>query len=148
MPLFVAIALFIFTNEMGAIYGFLANQLYGMLAEASLPFYIPPPHIQETVLKASLIDLLISPSTFLQVMKSIRDISSTLSSNDAFKFLQLLLNIFSLLNVYLSWRYETYLFSLILSLSLAIAYVQVEVLLVKYLLEIISLLLGSIPAIL
>jgi len=138
IPLIISISLFMLINQISVIYQSIADACYRLMKDILPTIQLPPPNINELTFNASLWDLLVSPSNFLQAFKVVFDVSNTVSSNDVFKPLQLLLNGLSAINVILSYFYKTNIMSIILSISMILAYVQVEVLLIKYFLQAIN----------
>jgi len=144
IPLLVSFLVCIVIFNIGTIYHYLAYLLYSLLNEILPHNNLPEPKIQESVIKMLATEFLTSPSESLQLIKSLISLSSALSGRGAFAAVQLFIEIISLFNLYISWRYGTYVLSLTLSLSLIIAYYQVEIFLVEYLMSLLSYLLNHV----
>ncbi|WP_338826082.1 hypothetical protein [Neomoorella thermoacetica] len=142
-PLLVALGVFIFANFAGLIFQTIAEQIYIALIQPS-GLNILPPVIGETILKNSLLELIISPSELLQLLKSVFSISGLLFQNNAIVdigniyFPQLLIEIIGLINIFISWRYKTYVLSIITTISMALAYAQAEIQFAQYFFGIIN----------
>lgn len=144
LPIIISFTICLLVFNIGLIYHSLACGIYDFASEALPQLDLPEPQIQKSIIKMIFIELLSSPAEALQILKSLFNLSDIISQDEPLKHVQLILEIFSLANLYVSWRYGTYVLSTVISVSLMLAYFQVEILLLNYLVKVISSLLDNV----
>ncbi len=138
LPTLLSLIICLFVFNIGIIYHNLACWLYNFSLELLPQTNLPEPHIHDSVIKMIFFELFSSPSEALQAIKSLFSISGIIFQQDLlFKSIQLFTELLSLINLYISYRYGTYALSVITSLSMILAYYQVEVLLLDYLVKLV-----------
>lgn len=142
--IFVAIGICAVTFCAGAFYQAVAKVLYSFASDMAPGFNIPPPHIQQALLPELIKEVLFSSGKTLQLVKVVENFVSLAVSNDPFRFAQLFTELISVFNLFLSWRYKTYAWSVVVLVSLLLAYFQAEILFVRYIMIIISAAFGNV----
>lgn len=112
--------------------------MYTMANQIAPELSIPPPNIPQALLPEMIREVLFSPTHILQVIKEASDLKGTMTSADPFRAVRLFAEMVSVLNIFVSWRYKIYALSVVVSVSLVLAYLQAEILLVKYIAAIVS----------
>jgi len=144
LPILISFMICLLVFNIGLIYHSFACWIYNFASELLPQIDLPEPHIKDSIIKTILLELFSSPSEVLQAIKGFFNVSDIISQNEPLKYVQLLTEIFSLVNLYVSWRYGSYVLSIVISVSLLLAYFQVEIFLLNYLMKIILSLLDNI----
>lgn len=137
LPILISFAVCFLVLNIGIIYHELANSIYHFALEILPQANLPKPQIQESIIKMIILELFSSPFEVLQTLKGFFNLSSIHSQSEPLKYIQLIIEILSLVNLYVSWYYGTYILSRFVIISLLLAYFQIEVLLLNYLLNLI-----------
>lgn len=145
IPFVTAMFIFCIANTFGALFQSLAEICYQSIMDSGLIF-VPPPDIDDMILKSSLFDLFLSSFSYLQLIVQTAQMLSAAPSEGIFKFLQLFTQILSFFNIGLSLLVKKYkMMALFFGTFIIVAYAQAISFFAQYTVTVISQWLSAIP---